>query len=230
MHHVPYTHKLHSGKTVIQHIYDSHYYGAEQASRFVEQWSTLKGRVDEERYQEVLKRLEYQAGHAIVWRDGINSWFLRKSGITDQQGRAGHFSNRIEAESMELNGYSAIDIKPWEAASGGKAVQVSSPDRHGSVSFRYTGIAGQFDIAVQYFDENDGVSKFTLFVANQEIDHWLADDLLPSSRPDGHTSTRHTVKGVALRLGDEIRIEGNAQGGEQACIDYVEIVKTGSNL
>ena len=28
MHHVPYTHRLHSGKTVIQYIYDSHYDGA----------------------------------------------------------------------------------------------------------------------------------------------------------------------------------------------------------
>ena len=30
-HHVPYTYVLHSGKTVIQHIYDSHYDGEEQA-------------------------------------------------------------------------------------------------------------------------------------------------------------------------------------------------------
>jgi len=30
MHHVPYTYVLHSGKTVIQHIYDTHYRGAEE--------------------------------------------------------------------------------------------------------------------------------------------------------------------------------------------------------
>jgi alpha-glucuronidase len=223
MHHVPYTHVLHSGKTVIQHIYDSHYSGAEQAERFVEQWSGLKGLIDDERYDEVLKRLRYQAGHAIVWRDAVDNWFLRKSGIPDEKGRAGHFPNRIEAEAMELKGYSVIDISPWEAASGGKAVQVSSPDGHGSVSFRYAGKPGQFDIVVQYFDENDGVSEFGLFVAAKKIDHWLADDLLPSARPDGHTSTRRTRIGVALRTGDEIRIEATAQGGEQACIDYVEI-------
>ena len=33
MHHVPYTHVLHSGKTVIQHIYDVHYQGADEAAR-----------------------------------------------------------------------------------------------------------------------------------------------------------------------------------------------------
>ena len=36
MHHVPYTHVLHSGKTVIQHIYDSHY----QGRRTPQGWST----------------------------------------------------------------------------------------------------------------------------------------------------------------------------------------------
>ncbi len=224
VHHVPYTHVLHGGKTVLQHIYDSHYAGAEQAARFVEQWSSLKGRVDDQRYLEVLSRLEYQAGHAIVWRDAINNWFLKKSGIPDGQGRAGHFPNRVEAESMVLKGYSVIDVTPWETASGGKAIQVSSLDRHGSASFQYSGNPGRLDVAVQYFDENDGSSTFTLLVAGYQVGQWVADDTLPSSRPDGHTSTRHTVKGVVLRAGDEIRIESVAQGDEHACIDYVEII------
>src|SRR5262249_40101601 len=41
-HHVPYAHVLHSGKSVIQHIYDSHYEGAEHAQQFVQQWKILK--------------------------------------------------------------------------------------------------------------------------------------------------------------------------------------------
>ena len=44
-HHVPYTYRLHSGKTVIQHIYDSHYEGAEQAADFVRQWKSLEKRL-----------------------------------------------------------------------------------------------------------------------------------------------------------------------------------------
>ena len=42
MHHVPYTHVLRSGKTVIQHIYDSHYQGAQDAIGFVDQWRRLE--------------------------------------------------------------------------------------------------------------------------------------------------------------------------------------------
>ena len=60
----------------------------------------------------------------------------------------------------------------------------------------------------------------------REVDRWLADDSLPSSRPDGHTSTRRTVHALSLRPGDEIRIEATAQADERACVDYVEILPT----
>jgi alpha-glucuronidase len=122
MHHVPYTHVLHSGKTVIQHIYDSHYEGAAEARWFPEKWRLLHGRVDEERWAAVLKKLEYQAAYAEVWRDDVNDWFFRTSQVSDTQGRVGHHPGRIEAESMSLNRYSTEAITPWEGASGGKAV------------------------------------------------------------------------------------------------------------
>ncbi|MEN3332258.1 MAG: alpha-glucuronidase [Blastocatellia bacterium] len=223
MHHVPYTHVLKSGKTVIQHIYDSHYEGAEAVARFVKQWRALKGRVDEARYEDVLAHLEYQAGHARVWRDSVCNWFLRKSGIADAKGRAGHYANRIEAEAMQLTGYQVIDITPWEAASGSKAIECNSADRQCSASFRYDGQAGWFDLDVQYFDESDGRSAFKLFVGEQLVDQWTADDHLPTTKPDAHSSTRRRVRGLALRPGDAVRIEATANGSEQAVIDYVEI-------
>jgi alpha-glucuronidase len=89
-HHLPYTHILHSGKTVIQTIYDSHYDGAATAATFAGEWKKLHGKIDDQRYQAVLKRLEYQSGHAMVWRDAINDWFYKLSGIADQKGRVGH--------------------------------------------------------------------------------------------------------------------------------------------
>ena len=88
-HHVPYTYVLHSGKTVIQHFYDSHFEGAEQAAQLAEQWKNLHGRIDQGRYSEILAMLEYQAGEAIVWRDAICNWIYQLSGIADQKGRVG---------------------------------------------------------------------------------------------------------------------------------------------
>jgi alpha-glucuronidase len=86
-HHVPYTYVLHSGKTVIQHVYDSHYEGAEQAAEFVVQWKMLKGHVDDELDADILSRLQYQAGEAVVWRDAICDWIYGLSGIADDKGR-----------------------------------------------------------------------------------------------------------------------------------------------
>jgi alpha-glucuronidase len=86
-HHVPYTYVLHSGKTVIQHIYDSHYDGAEEAQNFASQWKTLHSHIDEQRYDEMLKLFEYQATEAVVWRDAICNWIFHLSGIPDKKGR-----------------------------------------------------------------------------------------------------------------------------------------------
>ena len=79
-HHVPYTYRLRSGKTVIQHIYDSHYEGAAAAASYGDEWHKLRGLIDPERYAETLRLLEYQTGHAIVWRDAVSEWFFRMSG------------------------------------------------------------------------------------------------------------------------------------------------------
>ncbi len=86
-HHVPYSHRLKSGKTVIQHIYDTHFEGVEQAKQLKKKWEQLEGKIDEKRYKDVLERLTIQIEHAKEWRDVINTYFYRKSGIKDQYGR-----------------------------------------------------------------------------------------------------------------------------------------------
>ena len=66
----------------------------------------------------MLRRLEYQAAHAIVWRDAVVNWFHKESGIPDAQGRVGFHPNRVEAEDMQLSGYVRVDVTPWETVSG----------------------------------------------------------------------------------------------------------------
>ena len=145
LHHVPYTYKLHSGKTVIQYIYDSHYEGSEAVAGWVRNWKTLRGRIDDQRYNDVLAQLEYQAAHTEVWRDAVNDWFHRTSGIDDAKHRVGHHPGRIEAEAMKLEGYTVSDIKPWETASGGKAV--TCPQAKCTAELRYDGAPGWYDAA-----------------------------------------------------------------------------------
>jgi alpha-glucuronidase len=223
MHHVPYTHVLKSGKTVIQHIYDDHYQGADEAAGFVERWRTLDGLIDRERYGAVLAKLEYQAGHAIVWRDAVNNWFRWISGIPDARGRVGRFPNRTEAEAMQLDRYGIEAVTPWETASGGQAVRCPAAATC-AATMRFAGAAGTYDVVVQYFDENDGASAFMLSVAGRTVDRWVADSDLPSNVPNGHTSTRRVVRRVSLAAGDSIRIEARPDRDEGAVVDYVEVV------
>lgn len=222
MHHVPYTYRLHDGKTVIQYVYDSHYWGTDASANLVKQWQTLKGHIDAERYNAVLERQIYQAGHAIVWRDAICEWFLKMSGVPDDKVRAGHHPNRIEAESMKLDGYSPVDVTPWETASGGKAVACERASGC-SAAFTFDRAAGRYDLATQYFDTNNGVALFRLLVNGNLVDSWAADNDLPSAKMNGHTSTRHTTDEVDLKLGDNVRIEGIPGGGDETGLDYVEI-------
>jgi alpha-glucuronidase len=226
LHHVPYTYRLHSGKTVIQYIYDSHYQGAEQVAADVRQWKSLEGLVDEQRYRQVLAQLEYQVGQAIVWRDAVTGWFQTNSKVPDAQGRVGNFPGRFEAESMTLQGYVARGIAPAPAedASGGKIVTCPAAAAPCTATLKYTGEAGWYTLNVQYFDQPNGVSHYRVFVGPQVVDEWAADLLLPARRLDSSSSTRRVITGVALRPGDEIRIEGRPGGPEPAALDYLEIL------
>ncbi|SFR78428.1 alpha-glucuronidase [Anaeromicropila populeti] len=86
-HHVEYDYMLSTGKTVLQHIYDTHFEGAAEAAQFYEMWQKLKGLVDEDCYQRTLERFHHQKEHALEWRDVINSYFYRKTGVDDKKGR-----------------------------------------------------------------------------------------------------------------------------------------------
>ena len=86
-HHLPYTHKLHSGKTVIQHIYDTHFEGYDEAKGLAAKWDSLKGKVDDEIFENVRERFERQLLNAREWCDQVNSYFYRKSAIPDEKGR-----------------------------------------------------------------------------------------------------------------------------------------------
>ncbi len=222
-HHVPYTYKLHEGRTVIQYLYDSHYEGAAQAAQFVKNWELLKGHVDPGLYTDVQARLEYQASHAIVWRDAVVQYFLKLSGIPDDKGRAGHYPYRLEAEDARLTGYKTIDVDPWEDASRGRAVSCDG-QKTCATEWTYAGKPGRFDVAVQYFDLQAGVVRFSLLINGHAAGSWSADGKLPSRRPNGDNSTRRIVQDIQLKPGDVIRIEGAPDAADPAALDYIEVL------
>jgi alpha-glucuronidase len=219
---------LHDGKTLVQYVYDSHYEGASLAGSYPSRWKTLHGLIDDQRYYETLGMFEYQAGHAIVWRDAVTEWFQRISGIPDKLGRVGHYPNRIEAESMQADGYTAVDVTPWETASGGKAV-VCNRSAPCTLTTRLGRPDGIYSISVRYFDLRTGVSQYDLQLNGKSIAHWAANAILPPATVDPHldgsTSTLFTVSDIRLKSGDTLTLRGTPNQAEPAPVDYIELDK-----
>ena len=84
LHHVPYGHRLHSGKTVIQHIYDSHFDGRDDAFRLRTAWRSLGSRIDHGRYAQTLERFDLQAIQATIWRDSIVGYYFEAGRVLDK--------------------------------------------------------------------------------------------------------------------------------------------------
>jgi alpha-glucuronidase len=86
-HYVPYIYKLKSGKTIIQHIYDTHFEGTEKVEEFYEAWKSLKNQIDEEIFNQVMDRFSIQLKDSKEWRDVVNTYFFRRTGTPDEKGR-----------------------------------------------------------------------------------------------------------------------------------------------
>ena len=76
-----------SGKTLIQHIYDTHFEGVEDVEKMIGIWEGIRGKIPEEIFRRVKERLKHQREHAEEWRDQVNTYFYRKSFIADEKGR-----------------------------------------------------------------------------------------------------------------------------------------------
>ncbi|KAF2121598.1 alpha-glucuronidase [Lophiotrema nucula] len=231
-HHVNYTQKLKSGKSVIQHFYDAHYEGAATAQTFVSLWESLKGKVDEERYNHIMFRQVFQAGHSLVWRDSINQFYHNLSEIPDEAKRVGNHPYRIEAEKMSLDGYKTYAVNPFHTASGYTAIVTTTNSTTGTATTTVPFDSGAYDIAINYYDLIGGKASYEVSLNNRTIGAWRGDleDKLghaPSIYLDGHSATRITFKGVEVTKGDTLKIVGRPDGIEPAPIDYVSFLPPG---
>ncbi|CAK7210858.1 hypothetical protein SBRCBS47491_000920 [Sporothrix bragantina] len=234
-HHVPYTHVLKSGKTVIQHFYDAHYEGAAMVQTFSQRWASLRGKIDDARWEHVAFKLAYQAGHALVWRDSVCRFYHSLSGIDDDKKRVGHYAHRYAlaapSPNVVLDGYTPVDARLPESASNGKAVQTEE-EKSGKVTITLDVDSAVYDIAVNYFDTSVGRASYSLAVNDSTVGTWqgnlqdrLGHDF--SEYIDGHSATRIYFRGVALKGGDVLIIEGQPDGKERAPLDYVSILPEG---
>ena len=130
----------------------------------------------------------------------------------------------VEAEDLDLTAgeYSEEDNA---AACNGKSLKT---DSSGEVTYRFQSDTGQYNLIVHYFDESDGESNFTVYVADDLVDQWTADDNNATSSDESSpilsTLRSRTLHNLRIRTGDRIRIQGERSRGERARLDLLEIV------
>ncbi|MDR1837753.1 MAG: alpha-glucuronidase [Treponema sp.] len=86
-HRLNYDFVMKNGQTLLQNIFDTHFEGYDEAAAMMEEWKSLKGEIEKDVYESVLSRFERQLANAREWRDQINTYFWRKTGIPDAKGR-----------------------------------------------------------------------------------------------------------------------------------------------
>ena len=84
-HRLRYDYAMADGRTLIQSIYDDHFEGCAAAEAMGETLNALE--LPEPDNAEATWRMEGQIKNAREWRDVINSFFHRLSGVDDAKGR-----------------------------------------------------------------------------------------------------------------------------------------------
>ena len=84
-HRLPYDYRMADGRTLIQRLYDDHFEGAARAERMAEVLRELP--LPEPDRSAALERMTLQVQNAREWRDVVNTFFHRLSGVDDARGR-----------------------------------------------------------------------------------------------------------------------------------------------
>jgi len=111
-HHLPWDYRLHSGKTLWDELCLHYQAGADAVRGWLATWASLKGLIDEERFQHVQALLIRQEREARGWRDACLLYFQT-------------FSHRplppgVEPPEHPLQYYKAIQLRYVPGSPGGK--------------------------------------------------------------------------------------------------------------
>lgn len=106
-HHVPWTYKMPSGNTLWYDLVHEYYAGAAAVKQMETTWESMKGKVDNDRFNEVKQLLAEQYREAAWWRDGSVLYFqtyskmpipagLKAPSQTLEHYKTIHFPDRVE--------------------------------------------------------------------------------------------------------------------------------------
>ena len=171
-------------------------------------------------------------------------WFARASKIADAKGRVGHYPGRVEGGVDDARGL--YRARHFGARAG---TRKRSADRHaGGRRIRRQGgvvprrreilhrghevhrAARMVHASCGIFRSGEWRRALSRVGQWPAVDEWAADLRLPFAQARLYDVDAADHSGIALRPGDEIRIEGSPDGGEVAALDYLEVVAEKDNL
>jgi subtilisin family serine protease/chitodextrinase len=124
---------------------------------------------------------------------------------------------KIEAEDMDLVSYG----KEFNNDASGHYLICTSGT--GQAGYYYNDSSGHKNVSVWYYDETDGISTFKFYVNGVEKKSWVADESFGEASTTKDSKTSVFISDITINNDDQIIIEGTANSGEAACIDYIEI-------
>ena len=74
-HHVPWNYILKNKRTVWSELCYRYYNGSEQVNWIIKEWLRQRGKIDDQRFEQVRMLLHIQAEEAIWWRDACLLYF-----------------------------------------------------------------------------------------------------------------------------------------------------------
>ena len=126
-----------------------------------------------------------------------------------------------EAEDMHLRGY-RVEHVGNDIASGGEVIKLAAHD--GRASVKFDGPAGNYDILVGYYDENDGHSMAKVKVGGKTVDTWTFDELTGSRFASAENFRERKIEDVHIEAGENIKLSGWFDHYEFARFDYIKVV------
>ncbi len=78
-HHVPWDYKMKSGQTLWNELCDKYYSGTNQVAKMQQQWNSIEGLIDHERFDKVQQLLKIQMKEAVWWRNAMLLYFQQFS-------------------------------------------------------------------------------------------------------------------------------------------------------
>jgi alpha-glucuronidase len=79
-HHVPWNHKMKSGRSLWEELCHKYNTGVDSIRSMQRTWDKMKGKIDQERFQQVKMFLTIQENEAVWWRDACLTYFSSVSG------------------------------------------------------------------------------------------------------------------------------------------------------